>query len=371
MADPVTAAVSALSSVLGLWGQSQSNRTYLQGVKDTNAANLQIARETNQANMDKLLQEQKFSRESTAMANAYNDPAAQRARLIRAGINPAALSDSVASIAASSPISSPMIGAHMVAPDRLPHPFERIGGDVKDYINNQILSDDVKRSKMDLYQKNVDTQMYLQEKVARYKKEMVEIMNSKLDADEKRIRLNFLNDNLRMTNELLDKNNSLTQANYDNAIKTGQEIDARTGLIHAQKAEQLAATSRLDKESVQRIVNMRTEEMCNRVFAKVARDKADSDIVKNRNEIAKIVEECSSIRDQREFENLVRPIKFKIAQWDAQSKEALASLVAVQLRRETLMSESEVRSVINRVLGVDIQDALGSAAKFLGLHHEY
>ena len=88
---------SLLGGLLGYSSQEQANQTNLklgemnqQNVRETNAMNKAIADATNAQNY-KIFQEQNaFNLDMWNKQNAYNDPSAQVARLLAAGINPAA-----------------------------------------------------------------------------------------------------------------------------------------------------------------------------------------------------------------------------------------------------------------------------------------
>lgn len=105
--DFINGGSGIISSLIGGIAQNRS-------VRNTNATNLQIARETNQMQLDAMREQNKFNRDTALemfnLENAYNTPAAQSARLLESGFNPAvalgngAVGASMAS--ASAPISS-------------------------------------------------------------------------------------------------------------------------------------------------------------------------------------------------------------------------------------------------------------------------
>lgn len=113
--DPLigSALIGAGSSLLGgifdLFGSS-----------DTNSANLQIARETNAQNKALFERQLGWNEEMWNKQNAYNTPAAQRARFEQAGINPYMALGNIQGGNAelqSSPTPPQMVGATMQRPD--------------------------------------------------------------------------------------------------------------------------------------------------------------------------------------------------------------------------------------------------------------
>ena len=75
---PVIGAASSLvGGLIGQKSQSDANQTNLQIAQETNASNQQLAQNQNQWNLDQ------WNRE-----NQYNSPAAQKQRMIDAGLNP-------------------------------------------------------------------------------------------------------------------------------------------------------------------------------------------------------------------------------------------------------------------------------------------
>lgn len=78
-------ALGAVGSVI----QGAQNRS---AVKDTNRTNLQIARENNQTQIDMQRENNQFNADQSALQwqreTEWNDPAAQKARLLAAGLNP-------------------------------------------------------------------------------------------------------------------------------------------------------------------------------------------------------------------------------------------------------------------------------------------
>lgn len=352
----IASGISAVTSAIGSIFTSSSNAKI---AKDTNAANLAIARENNANTMMMFDKTQDFNQSMFEQTNAYNDPSAVRARLIRAGINPAALSS--ANLASSvSSNQSPTLDSPTMQPYKVTSPLEHIGGSLSDFAQNAIALNQLKGLQSDNAVKSVDAQFALTSKMQSLKREMGQIINSELDAREKRIRLSVLKRQLDQITELNDKNIALANANYDNALKTGREIDSRVSLLDAQTAEQIAATGRLDRESAQRIVSMKNEDWARALVAKSSSRLNESQSHKAYQEYLDLLNTNLDRVDEAHYRQ-------ESAKFNAEQKRLLAAALSVQLERERTMSRSEIRTFINRVLGVDVQDALNTAARFIGM----
>ena len=111
--DIIDAAIGAGSSVvggiLGVNSQKSANKTNLEIARETNATNQQLAQEQNQWNIDQ------WNRE-----NAYNDPSAQKQRMIDAGLNPmfGDVSPGIAQSVQSAPMANQQM-AHVEPEDAL------------------------------------------------------------------------------------------------------------------------------------------------------------------------------------------------------------------------------------------------------------
>ena len=77
LGSAISAGASLVGGLIGKKSQSDANATNLQIARETNSSNQQLAQEQNQWNIDQ------WNRE-----NEYNSAAAQKQRLIDAGMNP-------------------------------------------------------------------------------------------------------------------------------------------------------------------------------------------------------------------------------------------------------------------------------------------
>ena len=107
--EAVSAASSLVGGLFGQKSQSDANKTNLQIARETNASNQQLAQQQNQWNIDQ------WNRE-----NEYNSPAAQKQRLIDAGMNPmfSDVSPGIAQSVQSAPMANQQM-AHVEPVDAL------------------------------------------------------------------------------------------------------------------------------------------------------------------------------------------------------------------------------------------------------------
>ena len=105
----IGAASSIAGGLLGNAAQSSANKTNLEIARETNATNQQLAQQQNQWNIDQ------WNRE-----NAYNDPSAQKQRMIDAGLNPmfSDVSPGIAQSVQSAPLANQQM-AHVEPVDAL------------------------------------------------------------------------------------------------------------------------------------------------------------------------------------------------------------------------------------------------------------
>lgn len=101
-----------------LYSTIATNNANKQIANQTNWTNLTNAREANALNDKHFKEQQAFDLQMFNRTNAYNSPAAQRERLLQAGINPrVALGDSPAEAQSiSSPSANPAVTPDLVTP---------------------------------------------------------------------------------------------------------------------------------------------------------------------------------------------------------------------------------------------------------------
>ena len=208
--DPLTgsAIIGGAASLLGgLFGsKSQSS---------TNKANLKIARETNALNEKLFNQQLQYNWDMFHAQNDYNDPSAQAARLIDAGLNPYldGVQTNMASGAAAP--SAP----HMIAPT-----MQSSAGIIQNTasdISNIVFNSAVQQQKLANETKKVDTDYNLS--LAEIAKMAAETKNIGLKSDYQSI-LNYISENTK-EHEIrsADLSNQLTTATMD---KIKVETDA-------------------------------------------------------------------------------------------------------------------------------------------------
>lgn len=356
--DPVSAVLSAIGLGSSAAGSIIGSANYLKGVRETNEANLQIARETNQQNVDLFNQAQSYNTEMFNKTNAYNSPSSQRARLIQAGISPSALADSALASSISSSAPPQMQAAKMEAPNLTPNALQVFGGAAKDFLDTQILSEKLKQEKQASYMRSMDKQFYLTEKMNSIRKEIAEIASKKVQTASDRIRLRYLDDELRDAAVLRDKQIALADANYDNAIATGREIEARTGQIKAMTKADIKHLESADSVAWYEAVTGR-KAMENQI--PLIREQWQ----KTRAERYHLRQDLLEKMRTANWRAYAEKWKAKYSYYDMNTRAAEAAIIAAKAVRERLLSKSELRALVNRVFGLDIQDALNSAGNIL------
>lgn len=221
--DPITgsAIVGGIGSVIGgLFGSHNQ--------KSTNAANLQIARETNALNEKLFNQQLQYNWDMFHAQNRYNDPSAQAARMMDAGLNPYlnGVETNMASGAAAP--SAP----HMIAPT-----MQSSAGIIQNAfsdISNIVFNSAVQQQKLANETKKVDTDYNLS--LAEIAKMAAETKNIGLKSDFQSI-LNYIADNTKEHQiRSADLSNQMTTATMD-------KIKAESDAINLQN---IASEMRLD-----------------------------------------------------------------------------------------------------------------------------
>lgn len=163
------AGASALSGILGAYGQNSANN-----------ANLQAVRETNEQNY-KIWQEQKEYQTGERLATQeYNTPAAQRARYEAAGINPyfaLGQMDAGNTQAMTSP-SAPQMVPGQVQPVNYGAMFSEVGSSLANAATVESIGLDNESKKIDLTYK-------VSEKILSLEKQKAEIKNINMDTEVK------------------------------------------------------------------------------------------------------------------------------------------------------------------------------------------
>lgn len=345
---------STIGGLFGAGGTALSNKGYLQGVKDTNATNLQIARETNAQNLAQFNAANSFTREMWDAQNAYNNPAAVRARLIRAGISPAAMAEGGLSASVQSVAGSPSQAAVMQAPDLVGSPLSSlgnsIGGAVRDYYNNELLKEQVKQSKYASEMKLMDKSFYYDEKVRRLRQESASIYHSDLDNKEKEMRLSQLADELRHASVMRNKLERAADDEHDNAVRVGSQIESETDLNRQRILESIANISHMSETDRIAWFNARSNAQLSAAQARMASETAN-----------KLIKDIS--HSQMEFDASAwrRHHQRDIDELDFQERQYAAMLIAMDYNRNRQKySGFTLNGLIREVLGVDVENIFSS-----------
>lgn len=353
---------SLIGGLFDSFNQASSNRSYLRGVRDTNANNLQIAREANKQSIDLFNAGNDFTEKMWNKSNTYNSPAAVRARLIQAGISPSAMSEASLSSAVSSVSSPSMQAAHMDAPAQTSNAWsplaKAIGGAVNEYRNDLLLKEEVKRSRYDTEMKLLDRDFYFGEKERRLRKEEADIAYSGLNNQEKQARLADLSDELRHVRAMRSRVERAADDEHDNAIKTGQQIDAN-----------IASTYQGIQESLSRISHMSAQERVDWYRAQTERAVGSAQVANLRSQSAKLDEDLRQSKATFSADSWYRNNKSAIDQMDYQAKQALVGQAMQTLNAMVLSNELNAQkadgmlnNIARSVLGVDLEHVFSGTA---------
>lgn len=116
--------ISGIASLFGADAQSKNvratNEMNYRIAQETNANQMQMARENNQMQLDAMRENNAFNKQSAIdmfnLEAAYNDPSAQKERLLAAGFNPATLYGQGGSVGGSVNASTPSASSSGISP---------------------------------------------------------------------------------------------------------------------------------------------------------------------------------------------------------------------------------------------------------------
>lgn len=193
MAFPIGAAIAGLGSVIGglfsSKGSSSAAQAQLQAARETNQMNYQIAQENNAFN-EKMWNKQ----------NEYNTPAAQRARLEQAGLNPYLMLDGSSTGNASSSVTADTSGTQ-VAPD--------VGSTIAS--GYQALGNTVSSAASQIAQMVYNNQL----QQANVNKTNAEARSSALDAQYKELQNSFATANFLADLKTKENQNKISEQEYE------------------------------------------------------------------------------------------------------------------------------------------------------------
>lgn len=192
-AASISAGSSLLGGFLGSNAQSEANRANLQAVRETNALN------------ERLFHEQLAYQTSEREAmQAYNDPASQRGRYERAGLNPYAMLgqfESGNTQMQSAPSPNSMQAAQVQPVDAMGNAIKSIGHDIGESMVNAAQADSIN---MDSQIKKIDLQYRAAEKITSIKNQLADIESKRSKTAEDYQRIRNLKTELEIQNENLE-----------------------------------------------------------------------------------------------------------------------------------------------------------------------
>lgn len=384
--------LSLLGSLFGAHSQRKStqdtNAQNLQIARETNANQLAIARENNAMQFDAMREQNAFNRQQAIdmfnLEAAYNDPSAQKARLIAAGLNPATMYGGSATAASGnvdasvpsasgsgiSPSNPSLTAAHMETP---PGVMQALFGNLQSFTQS-----------------------------------MLNLSNSKLsNAEKDRIKL-LMNSELQSI--ISSTKSTEAQTEYQNlqtqferlfgSAKRGSEVQKNIQEAHKLYEEAMLAAAKGETEKTQQWLNqadevlkkaqtstvleqlpfirstaIRTaallEEQINTQksiqsanYASAALSSAEAAAVPDR--LQAEIKKFSSEVDRNDAEKLLTDVKREIENINKDARNAALKMLLNELSVNDALEESFLRKIINRVFGVDIQSLSGALPALIG-----
>lgn len=350
---PLSAIANVVGSLIGAHSQSQSNKSYLKGIADTNAANLAIARETNAQNLDIFNKSNQFSERMWNLTNQYNSPAATRARLLQAGISPAAMSEGGSASVVQSVSPTSMTAAKMDQASQVANPYgdlaKSIGGSVAEYYNNQLLKEQLKQSRYATEMKLMDKSFYYGEKERQLRRDEASIRMADLSNYEKERRLSQLEDELNHARTMRQMIERQASAEYDNTVRRSDEIEANTALLLQSVNESAARMAHMSEQERIDWFNARANASLSSAQASQAAAIAHQVVQAAQHDKANFDADAWRREHQSEIDGL-----------SYDEKRYAAAMMSVYLGREREKNGATLNYLLRSVLGVDAENVFSS-----------
>lgn len=290
----IMAGGSALASALsGIFG--------LSATENTNKTNLQATRETNEANKQLALQQNRFNLNMWKMNNEYNSPLNQMRRFQQAGMSGAAAAQAVSGVA-SQPVQSANLSNQVAPPPAQTPDYSFIGqnfigiarelaalkkenaeakiAETQSKFEPQVLLNKVQAEQaawqltmQELHERTSTFSLrqqgiWLDNEGKKLYNKNQELMYKKVEIDIKILQQNFSHlkemnaqEVIKIKQEIrnLAKEEEFKDVQIDNAIKTGQQIDATTANIKQDTANKAAQNEQIKETTKsQRLENILT-----------------------------------------------------------------------------------------------------------------
>lgn len=218
-------------------GEMSANRSNLKATRETNAANLAIARETNEQSRLNMLTQNQFNHDEAELQRRYDNPVAQRQRLLAAGINSSDMVSYGNSSAASASSLPSMSSPSMTPPLRsnslsgLGSGLAGSGQSVSTYLSaqaqekqNQLLDQQIQRS-------GIENRYLAQEKQISIKSEIAKLENQRTLTSQEKVRLSMLRKDEQYYDTILNQQIRQNDANYNNTIANTAHVEEDTRFI--------------------------------------------------------------------------------------------------------------------------------------------
>lgn len=217
------AGLGALGSSLQ---QDESNKSYIQGVKDINLTNREIADANNQMAYKQFLESNAFTQKMWNLNNQYNSPSAQAMRLRNAGINPTQMIESTpaSQVTSSAPpaLSTPHLQAANITPTV---DFgKEFSTHYTQYIQHLKENEEVKGIRFANKMAETDARYRESEIIANLQKARADVEHTDMDTDVKRKTLAILDNQLQEALKTFDLRRQGLQ-------KQNDKLDADTAYV--------------------------------------------------------------------------------------------------------------------------------------------
>lgn len=356
-ADYLSGFGSLFGAALQYAAASETNSTNQFNVARTNEANLQIARETNKQNYEQMLFQNKWNLDQWNRENAYNSPAAQRGRLLQAGINAydAVNSGNGASIqsANANPAVAPTMQSFQAS-----NPFQGIdlGSIVGSFVDGAQRREKLKQERLRTSMMGVDADLYLDEKINALAKSIYERRRAGHLSKREKIQLKKDEYDLKYYDSVRSMERKMADQNFQNAVKEGQQIDA--GI--ANMAFQNRMQSIQAKASFE---HMKFEERLSAAVAAADIKLKNSEAGKLKQETIKLRNEIANYPQDKAIERVKSYYDWLRDNYSLDVARAAVESIFYDLRDKHQMSNSMIRDAMLHMFGTSIDQVFGAGVQ--------
>lgn len=352
--DYANAFGSALGGMLNFQSQRETNSTNAANVARTNEYNLRIARETNQQNYQNLLFQNKWNLEQWNRENAYNSPAAQRGRLLQAGINAYDAVNSGNGASIQSANANPAVAPTMQS-FQATNPFSGVdlGSIVSSFIDGAQRHEQLKQERLRTSMMGVDAALYLDEKINALRKSIYERRRAGYLSNREKIQLNKDEYDLKYYDAVRSLERKQADQNFQNSVKEGQQIDA--GI--ANMAFQNRMQSIQAKASFE---HMKFEERLSAAVAAADIKLKNSEAAKLKQETVKLRNEIANYSQDKAIERVKSYYDWLRDNYSLDVARAAVESIFYDLRDKHQMSNSMIRDAMLHMFGTSVDQVFGA-----------